>query len=144
MSQDSGFIFRQTARMDLSLPARVSVAPEHAGVVRFTSFAGVREGWLDVDLVDFSSKGVGFMTSVFIPRRCLLSLRILSHGAEPKRVLVEGLARVQRVVMTDRRPGYLIGTSFEVMTSELHAQIEEVVRQIEGAMPASRAGMSGV
>lgn len=121
--------------MDLSLPARVAIAEPHAGMIRFTSFAGVRDSWLDVDLVDFSSKGVGFVTSVFIPRKSLLTIRILALGAEPKRVLVEGQIRIQRVVMTDRRPGYLIGTSFEGMTAKLHAQIEDVMRQIEGVSP---------
>jgi hypothetical protein len=133
MATHSGIIFRKSARYDVSLPARVRVAEAHAGVVRFTAIAGVRQGWLPVDLVDFSSGGLGFLSSVFVPRRCILQIQIFGLEQGPaETALIDGVCRVQRVVMTDRRPAYLVGASFEQPSSELDQQITRVLEMFEG------------
>lgn len=135
MSQHAGLMFRQAARFDIALPARIRVAPAHQGDVRFTPLTGARDGWLSVDLVDFSAGGVGFISSVFIPRRCLLEIRVYgvgSRGHAQEVPLVEGLARAQRTVMTDRRPAYLVGTAFEQPSPALRDQIETVLALLEG------------
>lgn len=132
MATHSGIIFRKSARFDVSLPARVSVTEAHAGLVRFTASAGARQGWLPVDLVDFSAGGLGFLSGVFVPRRCILRIQIFGlerAGAEP---LIDGVCRAQRVVMTDRRPAYLVGASFEQPSALLEEQIARVLTLFEG------------
>lgn len=127
MGNHSGLIYRKAARFDLSLPARLRVAEAHAKPVSLTASAGVRQGWLPVDLVDFSAGGIGLLASVFIPRRCLIEVEIFGVEGDRERVAISGVARTQRVVMTDRRPAYLIGACFERPTEEQQRQIARLL-----------------
>src|SRR6185436_14501613 len=61
MSEQQHSIVRRSVRYDVSIRASISVLPEHGSLVRFAAGAGARDGWVDVDLVDFSSSGVGIM-----------------------------------------------------------------------------------
>jgi hypothetical protein len=108
---DQQNMVRQSVRYDVSIRGCVAVAPGHADAIRFGAGAGHRDGWVDLDIIDFSSNGIGMISSVFIPRKTLLMVRAFSFG-DPPTQLFEVPVRVQRVSMTDRRPGYLIGTSF--------------------------------
>ena len=132
MTSHSGLIFRKSARFDLSLPARIRVAEAHAGTVRFTAAAGARQGWLPVDLVDFSAGGLGFLCGVFVPRRCVLQIEVDGREGGQSGTLFQGICRVQRVVMTDRRPAYLVGASFEQPSQESEAEISRVLGMLEG------------
>ncbi len=106
--------------------AAVRTAPEHVGVVRFTAAAGAKEGWIDCDVVDLSSGGLGLMTTFFVPRRCVLLVRVYGTDAAAPPI-ADAPCRVQRVCMTDRRPAYLLGTSFEAMTAEAAEQINDLL-----------------
>ncbi|HYE61433.1 MAG TPA: hypothetical protein VD997_05515 [Phycisphaerales bacterium] len=108
---DTQNMARQSVRYDVSIRGSAAVAGEHQDNIRFGAGAGARDGWVDLDIVDFSSNGIGMISPVFIPRRTLLTVRAYSYGEEP-RVILEVPVRVQRVCMTDRRPAYLIGTAF--------------------------------
>ncbi len=130
MSQDQGLIVRRSARHDVAMRARVAVSRDHAGLVRLSAASGARDGWLEADVVDFSAGGVGFMTSVWLPRRCILRLQIVGPEA-PHRVLLDANIRVMRVTMTDRRPAYLIGTAFvQPLTSEARSQLAELLARL--------------
>lgn len=119
-------IVRRSVRHDVVMRAAISVAPEHAGRVRLSQASGARDGWLDVDVVDFAAGGLGFISSVFLPRKCLLTMRIF--GPEPDSPALATLPlRVQRVAMTDRRPAYLIGTAFEKPNVEATEKIDELM-----------------
>jgi hypothetical protein len=119
-------IVRKSVRHDVVMRAAVCVSPEHAAKVRFSQAAGARDGWLDVDVVDFATGGLGFVSSVFIPRRCVLTVRIF--GPEPDSPARATLpVRVQRVAMTDRRPAYLVGTAFEKPAPEAVAAIDSLM-----------------
>jgi hypothetical protein len=131
MNEHLASIVRRSVRYDVSIRASISVLPEHGSLVRFAGAAGARDGWVDVDLVDFSSSGVGLMCGVFVPRRTLLMARLYSYGPDAK-VIVEAPLRVQRVCMTDRRPGYLVGTSFADPAPKAIDQINRLLELLAG------------
>lgn len=134
MSGDQGLVIRRSTRYDVVIPSRVCIAPAHAGLVKLSASSGVRDGWLDLDVVDFSSGGVGILSPVFLPRGCLLAIRLLSPGDADAAdlTLLEVVVRVQRVVMTDRRPAYLMGTAFEDLTAKTVTEIEALLKRMEG------------
>jgi len=129
MDQSPGLIVRRSARHDTALRAQITVAPEHAGLVRLNAGAS-KSGAADGDMVDFGAGGVGIVTGVFLPRKCVLRLRV-AHPVRADEVLLDVFVRVQRTIMTDRRPAYLVGASFEKPTPEQAAQIEAMIRRLE-------------
>lgn len=126
MEQADTLIVRRHSRMDVSLRCKVSIDDEHKGLVRFTS-AG-HGGWIDADVVDMSSGGLAFIVGAFIPKRCKVNVRILS-AADAVSPILDIAIRIQRVQMTDRRPAYLIGGSFDRATVEQLAQVEGLIQQ---------------
>lgn len=150
MADGRDLIVRRTQRYDIVLPARFVVDDEHLDRVRYSGRG--RDGWIDADVMDFGAGGVGFMCEVFIPRKALLRIRIFPPGSnlsdqpidEEQIPLLEGTVRVQRVVMTDRRPGYLVGTSFTEPNQKLDRQIDEMLELLKGDdvddLPVSKAG----
>jgi hypothetical protein len=117
---------RRTQRHDVALRVRLSLMPESSAQVRLTQASGVREGWIDADLVDLASGGAGLLSPVYLPRHALMTIRIAAEHALGKEMDLN--ARVQRVIMTDRRPMYLIGTSFDALPADqrerLHALLD--------------------
>ncbi len=98
---------RQTQRHDVALKGRMAIAPDHAALVRLAQAAGGKDGWIDIDVMDVSVGGLALLSPVFLPRRVMTIVRIL--GTQAGEVMLETPATVQRVVMTDRRPMYLLG-----------------------------------
>lgn len=121
---------RRTVRHEVFLPARMAVNQAHAKIVRLAS-TSPGEQWTEVDLVDFSAGGVGLISSVFLPRKCLIQVQVLSLDERCTEPLLDATARIQRVVMTDRRPAYLIGTSFVDLTDEQNEQIDAILDQLD-------------
>ena len=113
------------------MAARFCIAPEHAPLVRLSTGSGAREGWIDAGVVDVSSGGIGLVTPVFVPRRCLITIRIRQDEAPDAPTILEIGARVQRIVMTDRRPAYLVGTAFEGLTAESARAVESLLNRME-------------
>lgn len=132
MSEQNNSIVRRSVRYDVLIRASIAVLSEHGGLVRFGGAAGARDGWVDVDLVDFSSSGLGLMSPVFVPRRTLLNVRLYSFGENP-RVILEAPVRVQRVAMTDRRPAYLVGTSFADLPQSSVEQVNQLMELLAGS-----------
>jgi hypothetical protein len=126
LMNDQNNMVRQSVRYDVSIRGSVAVAPAHDDAIRFGGGAGHRDGWVDLDIIDFSSNGIGMISSVFIPRKTVLIVRAYSFGESPVQLL-EVPVRVQRVSMTDRRPGYLIGTSFAEPSPEALQQINALL-----------------
>ena len=117
---------RRHSRLDVSLRGKFMVAPEHKGIVRFTATGP--GGWLDADIVDLSEGGLAFMSTVFVPRRTILAVRMLGP-TEAIQPLVELTLRIQRVQMTDRRPAYLIGGAFENLQPDQRQILQTIVEQ---------------
>jgi hypothetical protein len=131
MDQQLQVIVRRSVRYDVAIRACMSVAPEHAGLVKFGGGAGAKDGWIDVDVIDFSSAGLGVMSQVFVPRRALLLVRVFGPAIGAP-VIVETPVCVQRVCMTDRRPAYLIGTAFADPDARAVAQINNLLELLSG------------
>lgn len=115
MTQSDGLTIRRHQRHDVALDAQVALAPEHAAAVRFKPLpgvSGVPDGAAPVVLVDIGEGGFGVMSVVFLPRRSRIRLVVPDPRDDRAPALLDAHGIVQRVTMTDNRPGYLIGASF--------------------------------
>ena len=138
-AENRGLMVRRTERREISLPAQVCVAPQHATAVRLSRGSGHREGWLDAGIVDLSSRGVGRVTEGFLPRgsRVRVRVREVATEGEPG-VLAECVGRVARVSMTDRRPGYMLGLALTDVSPDQSAKLDELIERFADA-PAEGA-----
>lgn len=139
-------LVRGNIRFDIALPARAAVGDEHARKVRLGEASGAVHGWVPVDVVDVSAGGIGLVSGTFFPRRTLLRVEIMPFTAEggaaagESGVVMTGeplmrcQVRVQRVVMTDRRPAYLLGTSFADSGSEFDEALDGFLRKLDGVV----------
>lgn len=122
---------RQAVRHDVCMRAQMSVPMGSTAQVRLTAAAGAKDGWLEIDLVDFSAAGIGFISTVFVPRKCVVTVRVMSPDPDAP-MLVEASYRIQRNVMTDRRPAYLIGASLDAPNEKSVGQIDALLNMLEG------------
>lgn len=127
----SGLSVRRSARYEVALPGRVRIAAEHRSIVRFAPSSGARDGWIPVDIIDVGTGGVGLFSPIFLPRNADADLEILGHQ-ERGGVLLACRSRVQRVVMTDRRPAYLLGLAFVGQSPETVKKISDLLNALEG------------
>jgi hypothetical protein len=130
MASQDQIIIRQSARHDVCLRGLVRIAPESAGIVKFARASGAKDGWCEVDIVDLSSGGVGFISMLFLPRRTLLTLQVFGNVPEAP-PLATFNCRIQRVCMTDRRPAYLIGAAVELPDAEARTGLERLLMLFE-------------
>ena len=128
----SGLMMRRSEWHDIALPAKVRVAQEHREAVVYAKGITDENGWLQVELVDFSMGGFGFATPYFFPRGVNLEIRISSPVVGDDRVLLDCVIRVMRVQMTDRRPAYMCGASFSEMNDELEARVQALLDVLDG------------
>jgi hypothetical protein len=129
LSDQPPVIIRQSTRHDVVLRALVAFSQSQDGKACFSSQAGARDGWTDADLLDISGGGLGLITRLFIPRRALIRVRLF-ESEEMVQPMIEVQARVQRVVMTDRRPAYLLGASIEGLTSQELEGLDRFLRRL--------------
>lgn len=130
MPQQAPVIVRKAARFDVAIRGMVSVSPAHGQVVRFSAQAGGKDGWIEMDAVDFSLGGVGMVCLEFVPRGTVVRVRLFGPKADSGQIL-ECAALVRRVIMTDRRPAYHIGTSFQELSEEQLRQAQELISVLE-------------
>ena len=128
----SGLIIRKNERYEISLPARARVAFSHAELVKFSKGACDSEGWVDVQLIDFSKAGIGLVTTKFFPRGSMIEVEVPEIGEDSSSVMIQCEMRVMRVQMMDRRPAYLIGGAFTTIDDDLEEQIEGILNRLEG------------
>ncbi len=140
----AGLIVRNAERHEISLPVRMRVAGEHVSVVRLAAGAPTRDGWIEADLADLSRSGFGLVSPVFLPRLTLIQVQILDpvHGDEAD-PLLDGLVRIRRVIMTDGRPSYLIGTSVEHGHSMITGQLNKLMDRCSDAAADRDEAFSG-
>lgn len=122
---DSGLIVRRSVRFEISLPARMRIAAHHADAISFAKGVCGENRWIEISVIDFAQGGLGFMTDVFLPRQVDLEIEIPSGSGEE--IYLNCELRVQRVQMTDRRPGYKIGGAFINLVPETESQIESML-----------------
>ena len=123
---------RRNTRFDVALPAKLAVGNDHGAIVRFSATSGHHGGWVDASVVDVGTGGLGLITGTFVPRRTVCRVRVLEIADPSMPPLLECVVRVQRVIMTDRRPAYLLGTAFERTTAETDAAIDAFLSKLSG------------
>jgi hypothetical protein len=126
----SSTVVRKTMRHDVSIRAALRIAPGHADLVRLSPGAAAQSGWFEADCVDASLGGLGFITTIFLPRMTQLLVRLL--GADGVEVVLECPCVVRRVIMTDRRPAYHLGCSFGELSPEMQRQIDSLLNNLGG------------
>lgn len=109
---EQGLTIRHTQREEIALPCVLEIASGHSPLVRLTGNAAATRGRIDATVIDASEGGLGVLSPVFLPKRALVRVRVRHPVAEDQPPLLEATLRVQRVVMTDRRPYYLIGFAY--------------------------------
>lgn len=135
MQDPQSLIIRKHTRHDVALPASIAIDAGHDEQIRFTGRAGARSGAIDGYLVDASPGGLGFMTSTFLPKGSRLKVRVLSPINPSAPPLLETSLLLQRVSMTDRRPGYLLGTVFADRSPQGLAAYEQFLSALTDDAP---------
>lgn len=122
-------VVRKNVRHDVALRAAVSITGYCTDIVRLSPAANAPTGWLDLDCVDLSLGGVGFASPVFFPRQTKLKVKLFSPS-ESNKVILECVCVVRRVIMTDGRPAYHLGTSFDDMSEEMRVKAEQLLAMV--------------
>lgn len=127
---DPGVIVRRARRYDVVLPASIGVGQAHEDLVRFGPRAGDRSGWIEGDLLDIGTAGAGFMGTTFMPRGTAVSLRLFELGKRDEDPMLEIKGTIVRVVMTDRRPAYLLGVGFDPEDVKAQKHVEALLDRL--------------
>lgn len=128
----SGLIVRRSERFEISLPGRVRVAAHHAEAMHFAKGVSGPDRWINVDVIDFASGGLGFIALVFMPRNLDLEVEILNFQGDTEDAALRCIMRIKRVQMTDRRPAYQIGCSIIDVDHETQTQIDALIDRLRG------------
>jgi hypothetical protein len=71
------------------------------------------------------------MVDLYLPRRCLLRIRVTGLDESDDESVLDLKTRVQRIRMTDRRPAFLVGTSYEDLTDMQLTAVEALSNQLD-------------
>lgn len=135
MAEVSGLKIRQFERKDLQVNGNACPHAESASVLSFSPDSGIGASGFPILVTDLSEGGLGFRSGVFVPRRCLLQLRLNLPGEAP----TEFAVRIQRVTMIDRTPTYALGAAFVLQDRPESERIARLVDQISKQSHASSA-----
>lgn len=122
MGRESALTIRRSERTDVSYLGVLSIRESDSPQVSVLQALGTGDGWLPVDIIDMSPQGLGAISEIFIPRRTAVNVRLF-NTADVSEPFCELSAIVQRVIMTDRRPAYLLGIVFHEPDAETLAKI---------------------
>lgn len=136
MHPDSGIPVRRSTRHEIVLPVRLSITSEHRHQVQFAHGIADNDGCVEGDLIDLSRGGCGIMTTHFFPKRCRVRMRVYGLEGKEGPTLLDGTVSVQRVTMTDTRPGYLLGVSFGGSDDIFDHDLEHLLRRLNNDTPA--------
>ncbi len=132
-TQNSDLAVRRHERYVCDLPAQLDVASASASAVRLSQAAVGTNGRVMVRVSDCSFGGLGLKSPVFLPLTSHIAVQLqipCEAGGSLSAVL-----KVQRVMMTDRKPTYYLGGAFEAMTD----QQRDAVAALMAALKASGA-----
>jgi hypothetical protein len=108
---NSDLAVRRHERYVCDFPAQVLVGPASTSTVRLSGSAVSASGAIPARITDFSAGGLGIQSPVFLPGTCQLHVRLTP--SDPAIPSFQGTLRIQRAAMTDRKPSYYLGTSFD-------------------------------
>lgn len=131
MNADSGIPVRRSARHEIVLPVRLSVATEHRKQVQFGHGVSDNDGCVEADLIDLSRGGCGVLSTHFFPKPCKVRMRVYGLEGVDGPTLLDGNVCVQRITMTDTRPGYLLGVSFIEGDDVFDHDLEQLLRRLD-------------
>lgn len=123
---NSDLAVRRHERYVCDFPAQVVVGPASAATVRLSGSAVGANGAIAARVTDFSVGGLGIHSPVFLPGTCQLHVRLIP--TDPAIPPFQGTLRIQRAAMTDRKPTYYLGTSFDAGHP---ADAESLARMLE-------------
>lgn len=148
MPSDFGLTVRRHERHQLSLPALAGIASHPVpaigvdgfvgGRLRFSAESGISEAGASCTVVDLGEGGLGVRLGVFIPHGAILRVRILGEGGSVATPRLDVNVRVQRVSMTDRRPTYVLGTSFADLSPATRMNVQTLIAEL--AQPVASGG----
>lgn len=117
------------------MAVRVAVAPISAEAVRLANAGGAAK----TRIVDWSEGGLGLSSDLYLPLTCALRLTFTPPGATGPVTLD---TRVQRVAMSDRKPTYYVGTSFDSGNPEQQETVARLLTALRatGAAPIKEPG----
>ena len=137
---NSGLIVRRSVRFEISLPARVRVAPHHAEALNFSKGVTDENRWINVDVIDFASGGMGFVLNVYLPRNVDVEIEIPDFHDQNAEPMLQCMLKVKRIQMTDRRPAYQVGCSFTEVDEESRKSIEQMIDRLRGMSGEDQEG----
>lgn len=120
---------RSSRRQEISVRGTLAIGSASAHIVRLTPAAGLRDGVIDVDVVDMSDGGVGAIGMVFLPRGTSVRIKLYTPTATPE-VLLDITGIVRRVAMVDRRPAYHIGIGFDNLSAQTQVDVSRVLAML--------------
>lgn len=151
MPSEFGLTVRRHERHALSLAALVGIAGHPApgigvegfagGRLRFSPESGVSESGFPGTVVDLGAGGLGLKSAHYLPRGSTLRVRVLGEDGSVSKLRLDVTVRVQRVGMIDRKPTYLLGTSFVDASPSALTAVKELINQ--GAALAAGASVAG-
>ena len=130
-SEFASLTVRQNRRREIAIAAHITVAKEHAQIVRLAPGSATRAGWFDGTIVDASEGGLGVVSELCVPRGCLVCVDI-RNPIKTDDTLLTAVMRIKRVLMIDRRPGYLVGGVFDANTDDFNARLGAFLTSIDG------------
>lgn len=130
-TQNFDLTLRRHDRYVAEHPAEVRVGASCANLVRITRSMLSNANCLDVRAIDFSVGGVGLRTSVFLPRGCAVTVKLLFAG--PTSFEFEMPATVQRVGMLDCKPTYYVGCSFDTTDPAGRERVRAMVEHVKAS-----------
>lgn len=133
---NSGLIVRRSERYEISIPARVRISAINAESVQFAKGVTDADRWVQIDVVDFAQGGVGFVSDLFFARGIHLDLEIRQTDDMTTDPMIQTQMVVRRVQMTDRRPAYLVGCSFNDLDDKSQESIAELLFRLSGGSNA--------
>ncbi|MBZ0171324.1 MAG: PilZ domain-containing protein [Phycisphaerales bacterium] len=140
MHPDSGIPVRRSTRHEIVLPVRLSVAAEHRKQVQFGHGVADSDGCVEADLIDLSRGGCGVLSTHFFPKPCKVRMRVYGLDGVEGPTLIDGHVRIQRITMTDSRPGYLLGLSFSEGDDVFDHDLGQLLRRLDNDTDAPPPG----
>lgn len=131
-SDGQGLTVRHNRRHEIALACWCQVDSADESSVRLSPKVASTNGQIEATVIDASMGGLGVVSSVFFPKRTRLDVRI-PHPVDDSIVALEATMRVQRVAMTDRRPGYLLGLSFVHEDEASSERVDRFLSMLEGS-----------
>lgn len=128
MDTQNGLTVRRTVRYELKLRAVLDIASEHSGQVRMSVGGMASSEGIDLEMIDFSEGGVGLMSDIFLPRGCLGRVRVFEGVGKEETVVLDAKVRIRRVIMSDPKPAYFLGTAFVDPGPRHQEQLECLIR----------------